>query len=122
MVNYQEWVDPPIVVGDTNKTDLIMEHIEPHNNENDQHTSNLKSNVSTGSQLVHSMLYKVIYFMLICILKTSVTTCKTVIYVIDTLSDVIISTPITLYNWFNKPRIRHFKKHLNTSNGSEKIP
>ena len=52
----------------------------------------------------------------------SVTTCKTIVYVIDALSDVVISTPIALYNWFNKSRIRHFKKHLNKSNGSEKIP
>ena len=43
------------------------------------------------------------------------------VYLIDTLSNVVISTPIALYNWFNKPRIRHFKKHRNTSNGSGKF-
>ena len=105
MDNYQEWFDPPTVVGNRDRTNPIIEHIKPHNHENDQHTSNLKSNISTGSQLLHSMLYKVIYFMLICIFKASVTTCKTVVYVIDTVSDVVISTPIAMYNWFDKPRI-----------------
>ena len=121
MDNHKKWVDPPTVIGDTDRTDPFSEHIETHNHEGDQHRSNLKSNISTGYQLLHSMFYKVIYFMLLCIFNAIVTTCKTFINVIDTLSDVVISTPIAMYNWFNKPRIRHSKKHCNTSNGSGKF-
>ena len=98
MDNYQEWVDPPTVVGDTDRTDPIIKHIKPDNQKNDQHTSNLKLNISSGSQLLYSMLYKVIYFMLICAFKNIITTCKTIICVIDKLFGVAISAPITLYN------------------------
>ena len=59
--------------------------------------------------------------MLLCTLKASVNTCKTIVYVIETLSDVVISMPIAMYKWFNKPCIRHTKKHHQTSNGSGKF-
>ena len=59
--------------------------------------------------------------MLLCTFKASVTTCKTIVYVIETLSNIVISTPIPMYNWFNKPRIRHTKKHCKISNGSGKF-
>ena len=124
MDNYQEWIDPPTVVGDTIITDPIIEHIEPCIHQGDQHTGSLKSTVSTpnsGYQFLHSMLYKVICFMLLCTFKASNTTCKTIVYVIETLFDVVISMPITMYSWFNKTRIRHTKKHCETSNGSGKV-
>ena len=56
--------------------------------------------------------------MLLCTFKASSTTCKTIVFVIETLFDVVISRPIAMYNWFIKPRIRHTKKHCKTSNGS----
>ena len=124
MDNYQEWIDPPIVVGDTNITDSIIKHIEPCIHQGNQHTSSLKSTISTpnsGYQFLYSMLCKVICFMLLCIFKAKVTTCKTILYVIETLSNAVISTPIAIYKWFNKPRIRHTKKHCKTSNGSGKF-
>ena len=40
---------------------------------------------------------------------------------IETLSEVIISIPVAIYIWFNKPQTRHTKKHCKTSNGSEEI-
>ena len=64
------------------------------------------------------MLYKIICFMLLCTFKAKVTTCNTIVYVIETLFEVVISTPITIYKWFNKPRIQHTKKHCKTSNSS----
>ena len=50
---------------------------------------------------------KIICFMLICTFKAKVATCKTIVYVIETLSEVVISTPIAIYKWFNKPQIQH---------------
>ena len=114
--NYQEQINPPTVVGNTDITDPIIKHIEPCIHQGDQHTDSLKSTISTpdsGYQFLHSMLYKVIFFMLFCTFKARVTTCKTIVYVIDNFSDVVISTPITMYDQFNKPHIRH-----KTSNGS----
>ena len=124
MDNYQEWTDPTTVVGDTDITDPIIEHIKPRIHQGNQHTGSLKSTISTpnsGYQFLHSMLYKVICFMLLCTFKASVTTCKAIIYVIETLSDIVISTPIVMYNWCNKPCIRHTKKHRKTSNDSDKF-
>ena len=54
--------------------------------------------------------------MLLYTFKAKVTTCKIIKYVRETLSKVIISTPIKIHKWFNKPRIRHTKKHYKTSN------
>ena len=119
--NYQEWIDPPTIVGDTNITNPIIKHIEPRIHQGNQHASSLKSTISTpnsGYQFLHSMLYKVICFMILCTFRAKVTTCKTIVYVIETLSNIVISTPIAIYKWFNKPRIRHTKKHRKTSNGS----
>ena len=59
--------------------------------------------------------------MLLCTFKASVTTCKTIVYVIETLSNVNISTLIAMYNWCNKPCILLTKKHCKTSNGSGKF-
>ena len=59
--------------------------------------------------------------MLFCTFKASATTSKTIVYVFETLSEVVISIPIAICNWFNKPRIRHTKKHRKTSNGSGKF-
>ena len=42
-------------------------------------------------------------------------------YVSDTLSKVVTSTPIAICNWINKPCIRYTKKHPKTSNGSGKF-
>ena len=121
MDNYQEWINPPTVVEDKNITNSIIEHIKPRIHQGDQHKSSLKSTISTpnsGYQFLHSMLYKVICFMLLCTFKAKVTTCKTIAFVIETLSNAVISTSIAIYKWFNKPRIRHTKKHCKTSNGS----
>ena len=53
--------------------------------------------------------------------KAKVTTCKTIEYVLETLSKAIISTPIAIHKWFNKPRIQHTKKYCKTSKGSGKF-
>ena len=124
MDNYHEWIDPPTDIGVTDITNPISKHIKPRIHQGDQQTGSLKSTISTpnsGYQFLHSMLYKVICYILLCTFKASVTTYKTIVYVIETLSDVVISTPIAMYNWFNKPRIRHTKKHCKTSNGSGKF-
>ena len=46
MDNYQEWVDPPTVLGDTDKTEPINEHIKPDFHDGKHHTGRLKSNIS----------------------------------------------------------------------------
>ena len=121
MDNYQEWMNPPIVVGHMNITDPIIKHIDPRIHQDDEHTNSLKSTISTpnsGWHFLHSMLYKTICFMLLCTFKAKVTTCKTIKYVFETLSKVVISTPTAIYEWFNKPWVRHTKKHRKTSNGN----
>ena len=75
----------------------------------------------SGYQFLHSMLCKIICFMLLCTFKAKVTTCKTIVYLIETLSEVAISTPIAMYKWFNKPWIQHTKKRHKTNNDSGKI-
>ena len=75
----------------------------------------------SGYQFLHSMLCKIICFVLLCTFKAKCTTFKTIIYIIETLSEVVISTPIGIYKWFNKPRIRNTKKHCKTSNGNGKF-
>ena len=124
MDNYQEWLDPPTVLGDTGKTKPMNEHVEPNIPEGKHHKESLKSNISTPNtvyQFLQSMFYKIIYFMLFCTLKAITITSKTVVYVFETLSEVVTSTPIAIYNWINKPRIRYTKKHCKTSNGSGKF-
>ena len=77
MDNYQEWIDPTM-------TDPVIEHIDPRIHQGDDHTNSLKSTISTlnsGWQSLHSMLHKVIYFMLLCTFKTKVTTCEIIKYV-----------------------------------------
>ena len=69
MDNYQEWVDPPTILGDTDKTQPINKHINTHPHNSEQHIERLKSNISasdcnTGCQFLCSMFYKFIYFML----------------------------------------------------------
>ena len=59
--------------------------------------------------------------MLLYTFQAKVTTCEPIAYVIETLSEVVISTPIVIYKWFNKPRIRHTKKHRKTNNNSGKF-
>ena len=89
MDNYQEWADPPTILGDTDKTDPINGHIKPHIHEGKHHTGSLKLNISppnTGYQFLHSMFYKIIYFMLFCTFKASAITSKTIVYVFKTLS------------------------------------
>ena len=69
MNNYQEWIDPSTVVGIMDITDPIIEHIEPCIHQCDQYTGSLKSIILTpnsGYQFLHSMVYKVICFMLLC--------------------------------------------------------
>ena len=75
----------------------------------------------TGYQFIHSMFYKIIYFMILCIFKATAITSNIIVYVFDTLSKVVNSTPITICNWINKPCIRYTKKHCKTSNGSGKF-
>ena len=65
------------------------------------------------------MLYKIICFKLLCTFKVKVITCKTIKYVLETLTEAIISTPIVIHKWFNKPRIQHTKKHCKTSKVEE---
>ena len=102
MENYQEWTDPPTVLKDVNKIEPIIEHI-------------------TGYQFIHSIFCKIVYFMLFCTFKATVITNKTIIYVFETLSKVVKSTPIAICNWINKSRIRYTKKHRKTSNNSGKF-
>ena len=107
-----------------NITNLIIEHIDPHIHQGDEHLNSLKSTISTPNsdwKFLHSMLYKIICSMLLCTFKAKVTTCKTIEYVLETLSKAIISTPIAIHKWFNKSQIRCTKKHCKTSNGSEKF-
>ena len=108
MDNYQEWVDPPTVLGDTDKTKPINEHIEQHLHDSEHHKGRLKSNISasnTGYQFLHTMFYKIIYSMLFCTFKVSAITSKTIVYVFETLSKTVTSTPIAICNWINKLRI-----------------
>ena len=124
MDNYQEQADPPTVLKDKDKTNPINEHIKPHIHEGEHHTGSLKSNISapnTGYQFLHSMFYKIIYFMLFCTFKASAITSTTIVYVFEILSEVVTSAPIAIYNWINKPRIRYTKKYCKTSNGSDKF-
>ena len=124
MDNYKEWINQPTLVGDTNITNPIIEHIDPCVHQGSEHTNSLKSTILTpnsGYQFLYSMLCNFFCFMLIFIFKAKVTTCKTIVYVIETLSKVVSSTPIAIYKWFNKPQIRHTKKHCKTSNGSVKF-
>ena len=124
MDNYQELIIPPTVVGEKNMTDPIIEHIDPHIHQADEHPNSLTSTIpvpNSGWEFLLSILYKIIYFMLLCTFKAKVITCNTIEYVLKTLSEVIISTPIAIHKWFNKPRIPHTKKHRKTSNGSGKF-
>ena len=45
--NYQKWINPQTVVGDTDMTDPIIKHIKPCIHQDDQHTISLKSTFST---------------------------------------------------------------------------
>ena len=72
----------------------------------------------SGCQFFISMLYKTIFFMLLCIFQAKVTTCEIIVCVIEILSKSVILTPIAIYKCFNKPQIRHTKKHRRASNGS----
>ena len=47
MDNYQEWINPPTVVGDTNITDPIIKHTDSRIHKGDEHTNSLKSTTST---------------------------------------------------------------------------
>ena len=121
MDNYQEWIIPPIVVGEMNMTDPIIEHIDPHIHQADEHPNSLTSTIPTpnsGWEFLHSMLYKIICFILLCTFKAKVNTCKTINHILETRSEVIISTPIAILKWFNKPRNQRTKKHCKTSNSS----
>ena len=56
MNNYQEWINPPTVVGDMNIIDLIIEHIDPRIHQGDEHKNSLKSIIATpisGWQFLH---------------------------------------------------------------------
>ena len=57
--------------------------------------------------------------MLFCTFKATTITSKTIVYAFETLSEVVNSTPITISNWIDKPRIRYTKIHHKTCNGSE---
>ena len=59
--------------------------------------------------------------MLLCKFQARITAYETIVWGIKTLSKAVISTPIVIYKWFNKPRTRHIKKDLKTSNGSGKF-
>ena len=107
-----------------NLTDPFIKHIDPHFHQGNEHLNSLKSTISTPNlrwQFLHSMLYKIICFTLLCTFKAKVITCKTIKYVLETLTEAIISAPIVIHKWFNKPRIQHTKKHCRTSNGSGKF-
>ena len=80
-------------------TNPIIEHINPCIQQGDAHTNCLKSTILTpnsGWQFLHSMLYKIICFMLLCTFKAKATTRKTIEYVFETLSEVVISTPTAI--------------------------
>ena len=101
MDNYQEWVDPPTVLGDTDKTEHINKHDKPQIYHGKHNIESLKLNISTpntGYQFLHSMFYKIIYFILFCTFKANAITSKTLVYVYETLSKVVTSTPIFIYN------------------------
>ena len=100
-------------------TDPIVEHIDPHIHQADEHPYSLTLTIPTpnsGWEFLRSMLYKIIYFMLLCTFKAKVITCNTIEYVLETLSEAVILTPIAIHKWFNKPCIRHTKKHGEMSN------
>ena len=98
-----------------NTTNPIIEHIGPHIHQADEHPNNPTLTIPTpnsGWEFQLSMLYKIIYFMLLCTFKAKVIICNTIEYVLETLSKAIILTPIAIHKWFNKPCIRYTKKHL----------
>ena len=74
-----------------------------------------------GRKFFISMLCKFICFILLCIFQAKITACETFVCAIRTLSKAVISTPISIYRWFNKPWTQHTKKHCKTSNGSGKF-
>ena len=117
MDNHQDWVNPPM-------TNCIIDNIDPHIHQGDEHTNSLKSTILTpnsGWQFLHSMLYKIICCILLCKFKAKVTTCKTIKYLFVTLVKVVISTPTATHKWITKPWIRHTKKHCKIGNGSGKF-
>ena len=59
--------------------------------------------------------------MILCTFKATAITSNIIVYVFETLSKVVNSTPIAICNWINKLRIRYTKKHCKTSNGSGKF-
>ena len=124
MDNYQEWIIPPTVIGEMNMTNPIIEHIDSHIHQANEHPNSLTSTIPTpnsGWEFLLSMLYKIIYFVLLCTFGAKVITCNTIEYVLEMLSKSIILTPIAIHKWFNKPRIRYTKKYCKTSNGSGKF-
>ena len=113
MNNYQEWGDPPIVLKDTDKTKPIDEHIKPDFYYGKHPTGQLKPSITpfnTGYQFLHYMFYKIIYLILFCAFEVSAITSKSIIYIFETLSKVITSTPNVISNWLNKPHMRYTKK------------
>ena len=70
----------------------------------------------SGYQFLLSMLCNIICFMLLCTFQARVTTWETFVCVIKTFPEAVVSMPIAIYKWFNKPWIQHTKKHCKTSN------
>ena len=58
---------------------------------------------------------------ILCLFQAKVTTCETIVCVTKRLLKAVISMSIAIYKWFNKPGIRHTKKHCKTNNGSGKF-
>ena len=113
MNNYQEWGDPPTVLKDTDKSQPIDEHIESGFYDGKHHTGRLKPSISpfnTRYQFLYYMFYKIIYLILFCAFEVSAITSKSIIYIFETLSKVITSTPNVISNWLNKPHMRYTKK------------
>ena len=93
MDNYQEWINPFTVVGVITMTNPIIKNIDPYIHQGDEHPNSLKPTILTpnsGWEFLHSMLYKIICFMLLWIFKAKVTTCKTIKYVLEILSKAMV--------------------------------
>ena len=59
--------------------------------------------------------------MLFCTFEANAIISKTIVYVFETLSEGITSTPNAISNWINKPRMQYTNKQHKTSNDSGKF-
>ena len=89
--------------------------------DNHQEWADPPTTEESGYEFLISILYKFIYFLMLCAFQAKITSYDNIVHAIETLSEAVISTPIAIYKWFNKPRTRRTKKYHKASNGSGKF-